>query len=350
MKSIKILCIVMAAALILSGCSAHKEIQVTTGTSVTAVSSETATETTEEQKFEFNPHLYSAKIAERIPNEYWESLHNLCDALRKGETSFKCQSAEAYSWCTSTYVLCNLFPTAGGKITAGSEDGSPAYENGIGKIKYDMPVEDFLKRQSEFETWITDILNSTIEKNDSEYEEALKLYLYIANNYIYDANTDYEDNFVYRTFKEKRGMCVNFASTYAYLLLQSGIDAFSVSCFESNMCHSWTYAVINGNGYYIDSTWAIKEEYEGKSIIYLDYFMMSEQDRIEDGCPPAKKLSVQLIPEFDLKDSTLTLTATDKRYNVRNYCKFESLDDKNKVLRYTDLNDGIHEFHYEDVK
>ena len=133
-------------------------------------------------------------------------------------------------------MLCDLFPPAGAKIEGKSTDGSPAYENGTGKIHYNMPVEDFLKRESDFEVLITDILNSTIEKDDTEYERALKLYLYVAKNYVYDysliENLSNDENYVFACFKEKKGQCVNFASVYAYLLLQAGIDAVSYRIYE----------------------------------------------------------------------------------------------------------------------
>ena len=243
-------------------------------------------------------------------------------------------------------MLCDLFPPAGAKIEGKSTDGSPAYENGTGKIHYNMPVEDFLKRESDFEVLITDILNSTIEKDDTEYERALKLYLYVAKNYVYDysliENLSNDENYVFACFKEKKGQCVNFASVYAYLLLQAGIDAVSYRIYE-DLCHAWTYAVIDGKGYHIDTTWALQAD--GVDGIYLDYFMMSDKERIADGCTLTDP-NVTLLPECSVNKTNVKFDAKDGQYCIRDYCRFVSLDEEKKIVHYTDLYGEPKEFCY----
>ena len=97
MTSKKIIGLLLTASLILSGCSAKTKTPVSSVVNTqkeAVVTSETTSETTH-KPFEFNPHVYSAKLAERITEkDYWESLYNLCDALRKGEKTFKCSSKE----------------------------------------------------------------------------------------------------------------------------------------------------------------------------------------------------------------------------------------------------------------
>ena len=351
MKNKRVLCLVLAVSFLISGCNKGK----TEATDISGVAGQTAasdittssqTETTASEPFEFNPHVYSGKIAERIPQDYWDAFYNLCDALRKGEDTFGCSSQEAYNWATDVSVLCDLFPPAGAKIEGKSTDGSPAYENGTGKIHYNMPVEDFLKRESDFEVLITDILNSTIEKDDTEYERALKLYLYVAKNYVYDysliENLSNDENYVFACFKEKKGQCVNFASVYAYLLLQAGIDAVSYRIYEE-LCHAWTYAVIDGKGYHIDTTWALQAD--GIEGVYLDYFMMSDKERIADGCTLTDP-NVTLLPECSVNKTNVKFDAKDGQYCIRNYCRFVSLDEEKKIVHYTDLYGEPKEFCY----
>lgn len=341
----------LAVSFLISGCNKGK----TEATDISGVAGQTAasdittssqTETTASEPFEFNPHVYSGKIAERIPQDYWDAFYNLCDALRKGEDTFGCSSQEAYNWATDVSVLCDLFPPAGAKIEGKSTDGSPAYENGTGKIHYNMPVEDFLKRESDFEVLITDILNSTIEKDDTEYERALKLYLYVAKNYVYDysliENLSNDENYVFACFKEKKGQCVNFASVYAYLLLQAGIDAVSYRIYEE-LCHAWTYAVIDGKGYHIDTTWALQAD--GIEGVYLDYFMMSDKERIADGCTLTDP-NVTLLPECSVNKTNVKFDAKDGQYCIRDYCRFVSLDEEKKIVHYTDLYGEPKEFCY----
>ena len=354
MKNKRILCLVLAVSFLISGCNKGKT-EATDKTDISGVAGQTAasdittssqTETTASEPFEFNPHVYSGKIAERIPQDYWDAFYNLCDALRKGEDTFGCSSQEAYNWATDVSVLCDLFPPAGAKIEGKSTDGSPAYENGTGKICYNMPVEDFLKRESDFEVLITDILNSTIEKDDTEYERALKLYLYVAKNYVYDysliENLSNDENYVFACFKEKKGQCVNFASVYAYLLLQAGIDAVSYRIYEE-LCHAWTYAVIDGKGYHIDTTWALQAD--GIEGVYLDYFMMSDKERIADGCTLTDP-NVTLLPECSVNKTNVKFDAKDGQYCIRDYCRFVSLDEEKKIVHYTDLYGEPKEFCY----
>ncbi len=344
----------LAVSFLISGCNKGKT-EATDKTDISGVAGQTAasdittssqTETTASEPFEFNPHVYSGKIAERIPQDYWDAFYNLCDALRKGEDTFGCSSQEAYNWATDVSVLCDLFPPAGAKIEGKSTDGSPAYENGTGKIHYNMPVEDFLKRESDFEVLITDILNSTIEKDDTEYERALKLYLYVAKNYVYDysliENLSNDENYVFACFKEKKGQCVNFASVYAYLLLQAGIDAVSYRIYEE-LCHAWTYAVIDGKGYHIDTTWALQAD--GIEGVYLDYFMMSDKERIADGCTLTDP-NVTLLPECSVNKTNVKFDAKDGQYCIRDYCRFVSLDEEKKIVHYTDLYGEPKEFCY----
>ena len=344
----------LAVSFLISGCNKGKteandktDISVVAGqTAASDITTSSQTETTASEPFEFNPHVYSGKIAERIPQDYWDAFYNLCDALRKGEDTFGCSSQEAYNWATDVSVLCDLFPPAGAKIEGKSTDGSLAYENGTGKIHYNMPVEDFLKRESDFEVLITDILNSTIEKDDTEYERALKLYLYVAKNYVYDysliENLSNDENYVFACFKEKKGQCVNFASVYAYLLLQAGIDAVSYRIYE-DLCHAWTYAVIDGKGYHIDTTWALQAD--GVDGIYLDYFMMSDKERIADGCALTDP-NVTLLPECSVNKTNVKFDAKDGQYCIRDYCRFVSLDEEKKIVHYTDLYGEPKEFCY----
>lgn len=349
MKREKVLSLVLAFAFLVSGCNSSKETsESTTAGSVeetydTIIFTDAPDEPVDKIPFEFNPHVYSGKIAERIPQDYWNSFYNLCDSLRNGEDTFKCTSQEAFNWATDAAVLCNFFPAAGAKV-------EPEYfENGIGKVRYNMSVEDFLKRESDFEVMITDILNNNIEKDDTEYERALKLYLYVANNFYYDTSLIEkldDDNFVYACFMQKKGQCVNFASVYAYLLLQSGIDAVNFSVYEPTMCHSWTYAVINGKGYHIDTTWALKGD--GINGIYLDYFMMSDKQRKEDGCT-LEDPTVSILPGLSVNQSGVKFDATDDHYCIRDYCRFVSLDEEKKIVHYVTMYDEQKEFYYGDI-
>ena len=354
MKSKKIIGILLVAAALLSGCNNGGPAQTSAGSTETSqtvekiVFTESEPETSETEskgKFEFNPHVYSAHLAKTVDQDKWDALYSLCDALRAGESTFKCASQEAYNWATDITVLCCTFPAAGLQIEAKSSDGSPAFENGVGKITYKTSIEEWLKREKEFEDMIVDIINSNVETDDTDFEKALKLYLYVANNYTYEYEVVQDDNYIYKTFKRKTGQCVNFSSAYAYLLLQVGVDAEGVGTGEG-MNHAWTYVTINGKGYHIDTTWALKSERPETDKIYLDYFMMSDEERNTDGCY-VSGLTVDILPGYWASRTSVPYTATDKTYNLRNNCFFVSLDEENKVLHYEDQNGNQYEMHYD---
>ena len=356
MKSKKIIGIIVATAIVLSGCNSGKTVPTGSGSAETSQTAEkivftdsepetepSATET--KGRFEFNPHVHSDHLAKTVDQDKWDALYNLCDALRAGENTFKCASQEAYNWATDLTVLCCTFPAAGLQIDAKSSDGSPAFENGTGKITYRTSVEEWLKREQAFEEQIEEIINSTVETDDTDFEKALKLYLYIANNYTYEYDIVEDDNYIYKTFKRKTGQCVNFSSAYAYLLLQAGVDAEGVGTGEG-MNHAWTYVTINGKGYHIDTTWALKSERPGTEYILLDYFLMSDEERNNDGCY-VSGLTVDILPGYWASRTTVPYTATDNKYNLRYSCGFVSLDEENKVLHYVDQDGNKCELKYD---
>ena len=245
MKNRNFICVLLASAILLSGCNSAKTVQTESSSPETSqtiekivfTEDESVTEASSEQtqeKFEFNPHVYSAQLAKTVPQEHWDALYSLCDALRAGETTFKCADEKAYKWVTDITIMCCLFPAAGLQFDAESSDGSPAFENGIGKITYKTDIDEWKKREADFEAMIVDIINSTVEKDDTDFEKALKLYLYVAKNYTYEYDVVQWDNYVYKTFVKKTGQCINFAAVYAYLLMQVGVDA--LPCDNARSC------------------------------------------------------------------------------------------------------------------
>ena len=97
----------------------------------------------------------------------------------------------------------------------------------MGRIYYEMPAEDFVEREADFEQKVEDVLNNTLEKDDNEYEKY--------------------------TFMTHKGKCIDLSGIYAFLLLQSGVEALSVGSFD-DQDHGWVYARVNGQGYHLDPT------------------------------------------------------------------------------------------------
>ena len=341
MKNRSLIGTLLISAILLTGCSTNETSSgviknVVDITTASATQSET-TEETEPFTFTYNPHLYSSHIAKEVPQDHWDALYNLIDAARAGKDTFECASEEAYKWAMGAGVLAHYFPAASLKITGESNDGSKPFENGVGRIYYQMPVDEFLKREEDFEKMVVDILNQTIEEDDTDFEKVLKLYDYMASNYHYDnegvTNNIKGEGYIYLTFMEHTGVCINFSGVYAFLLEQAGLEALSVGSFD-NLDHEWTYVLINGQGYHVDTTWALKADKNTDSLC-LDYFMMTDEVRTSTGCP-VEGLTVQLLPKFWASKSSVTFKATDDRYYLGSGSIFKSLDEENKILYYWD--------------
>lgn len=356
----KITCIILTAAFLLAGCNRKTDISIsstesTSGstTAATTAASRESTETTtvpaatttteaEQKKFEFNPHLMTPTLLPDIPQDYWDSFHNLCDALREGKNTFECSSKEAYEWATDPVTLTELFPAACVKITNKSKDGKKPYSKGTGRIWYTIPVEDYLKRQADFEKYITDTLNSCIEYDDTDFEKCLKLYDYMEKNFRYEHFDDKDNGSIYYTLMNHAGVCNELSSAYAYFLLQAGIEAFHVGEFDE-MDHAWTYMVIDGKGYHSDPTWSLT--YDTEEPLPLYYFIMSGDRRTYTGCP-VDNLTLPLLPKFWLNSSKSKFSADDESLSFPESTFMISLDEENKIVRYKDYDGNEYELKY----
>lgn len=349
MKSKKIIGVILAGSILLTGCNTSKPSNVTTASSSDASELESIvlteseeTPATEEsvavKKYEFNPHLYSKLIGDIIPKENYDALYNLIDALREGKDTFECASEAAYKWATDDGTLNNLFPAACMKVTGKSTDGSVPFENGVGKIYLkDITSEEFIKREADYEAEIEEILNTWLDPDDGDFEKAFKLYNYMESTFKYGVIDPAEthDGADYKAFQLKTGVCDHIASIYAYLLMQAGVEALNIGTYEDNVCHAWTFLTIDGKNYHADATWALKSTLSTDDLC-LDYFLMSDNRRTNTGCP-LNELTIPLLPGFWVsRHEGLAFKTSDDRFDVFQSCTFKSLDEVNKVIHYTD--------------
>ena len=286
----------------------------------------------ESAAYEFNPHLYLPLLDRDVPQDWWDSFHNLCDALRAGETTFACSSEAAYKWATSPVTLTELFPPACTKITGESNDGTVPFENGIGRIYYQMPVDEYVARQAQFEALVADVLNGCLAPDDDDFAKCLKLYDYISINYTYqeDFMEFIPDGNVYYTIMTHSGQCIDLASVYAYFLLQAGVEALNVGCSNPDMAHGWTYIVLNGKGYHSDPTWGLRPAGDPLSLYY---FMMDDARRVDSGCA-VDDLTAPLLPRYWVSFSNVSFVAEDDTYCFPPESFLESLDTDSRTVRY----------------
>ena len=193
----KLIGISLAFVLLATGCSTKgSETETTTelesivaaDTTETSEAETSQTETKAESTYKFNPHLYSKTVGDAIPDDYYQALYNLIDALREGKDTFECPSQEAYDWAIKDTTLNNLFPAAWMKVTGVSNDGTVPYENGIGRIYYNMPADEFVTREAEYEAEIEEVLNTWLEDDDTDFDS--EMVMTDMDGYQYDEDQD----------------------------------------------------------------------------------------------------------------------------------------------------------------
>ena len=363
MRSSKSISLVLAAAILFAGCTVAKPVETTDRSVITEASVPEATESTSygttaettpsptpvpEEPIEFNPHVYSAKLAESVDEDCWQAFYNLCDALRKGEDSFECKSEEAYLWATDAATLLKFFPAACAQVEQKDSKGKIPFKNGVAKINYLTSPGDFVKREKEFEDRVVEDLNRYVKSSYSDFEKCVALYDYVTSEYTYNDDWDIpsDSGADYYAFMNRKGICGELGGIYAYMLLQVGVDALTISCFE-DICHSWTYVTIDGKSYHTDPTWGLRNEYTGKKM-YFTYFMMTDGERAADGAK-MDELAISVLPGYWIKDSGKDFSATDDRYCELRFATFSRMDTEKNILYYLRGDDDTeYEFHYED--
>ncbi|MBP5655415.1 MAG: transglutaminase family protein [Clostridiales bacterium] len=354
----KVISSLLILVMAISGCSmtqpkddiAVSESIVTTAdvTSVTTAETlaptSTPTPTPEPEPYGFNPHVHSSLLSEVVKEEWWDSFYNMCDAMREGKDTFECSDKAAYKWCTDEVTLGDFFPAA---CTLVKGDG---YKDGTGRLKYKIDKESFAARQSTFEEEIVRMVNEAVRSDYTDFEKLMAMYDYVTLNFSYDfsdidgSNIDEFGN--YACLTSKNGICCEIADSLAYLLMQCGVDAVSVSGYGDNMDHEWTYVVIDGKGYHVDATWALRSG-DPSAPLFLTYFMQTDDERVSDGFD-RDRFEVHDLSWWKKDYDKSRFAATDEKFKpLHDNAEFVSMDREKKVIKYRDIDWNVLEFPYE---
>ncbi|RKM57126.1 hypothetical protein D6853_03665 [Butyrivibrio sp. X503] len=144
-------------------------------------------------------YVFNTRIMENNnQSENKEAFYNLCDALINGKDTFKCSNENAFKLVTDSDILGCYFPFAADKIKGVS------FEDGVGKIEYLIPKDEFVSKEKDYEKQIEDIINSKAKPGEMAFKNAISLFNYCRDNY----SDEFELN-----------------RNYSFLLLQCGIPA-----------------------------------------------------------------------------------------------------------------------------
>jgi hypothetical protein len=305
----------------------------------------TITAHAEEEYYSFNPHAYSSKLYATYGEERWKAFYNLCDALRAGEDTFECPSADVYGWCMSNLIITNFFPVAGNNLYYINQYGEYTYSDGVGYINYAIPKEEFLQRERDFENTVNQILRENVRTDYTDFEKCLALYNYISKNYSYDyeqlAVLNTENAYYWGSYDclmTKKGVCEDISALYNFLLMECGVDALQYMGASTGTGHSWSYVTIDGVGYHIDPTWGLSDD----GGTDLAYFMMSTEERLTGSMS-----DYNIRPYLNMLDvgQGVDFSANDNRYAPIHQGYFAGLDRERKILIY-DINGERREFNY----
>ncbi len=350
----RIMCVLLAGVLMVSGCSTADIGDAGSGSETTAETtvpetSETTAEITETTKapepLEFNPHVHTDLLSEYVTEDMWTSLYNCIDAVRAGEDTFDCSDEDAFKWCTDDTILGSFLPPACTLV------GGDGYEDGTGRLKYKMDKDKYLEREKVFEDEVVRMLNEAVRSDYSDFEKLMGIYAYVCRNFQYDYSSidgNTVDEFsTYACLMTKQGICCEIAGALSYLLLQCGVEATEFGGEGSAGYHDWTYVVIGGEGYHVDATWAV---YGGDpyGVLNLKYFMQTEAERVSDGFE--EKLEVDHVWPWKRDYDLGRFKATDEKFKpLHDWVTFQGMDTERNVIFCTDTDGNHFEFSYGDI-
>lgn len=316
--SIKLIALVMSGTLTLSafGCSkkeAKKKSKIseptsiteaedtTDGTTPTATETEISSETTEETTqasaptsdsrslltesprtkssfTEYIPYVLPPITKEMMTPNQIDIFYRFCEAVLANEESFECDN---YSDLETVFYLVVRTCCPYAYQVATIQDSWEVSGNVV-KIQYRGDLEWRKSKYDGFKNAVEDLLQNVLKEEYSDFENALALFEYFTDNYVYDFEhngQDPENIGAYIPLIRKTGVCQNFAAAYTFVLLQTGCDVDNMEGAMSETeatSHEWNIIRLDGQCYMIDTTWGL-----GRND--LKYFLMTKEDRQEDG-------------------------------------------------------------------
>ncbi len=166
--------------------------------------------------------------------------------------------------------------------------------------KYTMEYEERMQIQQQIDASAEELL-AGITMQASEYEKAKYVFEILVQNVDYDTSAQNNQNII-SVFLNRATVCQGYACATQYLLRILGMQSALVTGVANGESHAWNLVRINGNYYYIDTTWGYFRYLDGASQVekYVNYNYLavtSEEitrtHRIDDSFPMPECTSME---------------------------------------------------------
>lgn len=339
---------IMSAVMLFSGCTANTApttAENTTQSETTATyASETTTQATTENtietrpelKFvdhEFNPHVLSEIYLMAYGKDFEDDFYRFCDAVLAGEDKVALDKPEYYYDCISAARTCLPITS---EYICWQDINDVSNGDGTYRIEYPIPHDEYMEEVARFKGRVEELIENCIHEGDTDLEKIIELYTSEAARLSYDYaaadDTDVEAPVrainPYHSLMEDSGICQEIAGTYAYLLLQLGIDAVNCGALndDASESHEWTVVKIGDKHYHCDVTFQLDTSNS------LRYFGMTDEQRHNEGN--------WMIDGFNFGDSNEVwhkdIPCDDTLFEELWMCDYYELDnEKNTISCYT---------------
>lgn len=141
--------------------------------------------------------------------------------------------------------------------------------------KYTMEYEEREQIQQKIDASVEELL-AGISTTDSDYEKAKYVFEILVQNVDYDAASENNQNII-SAFLNRATVCQGYACATQYLLRLLGIQSAVVTGNANGESHAWNLVRLDGEYYYMDTTWGNSRYLDSSSQIekYVNYNYMA---------------------------------------------------------------------------
>lgn len=137
--------------------------------------------------------------------------------------------------------------------------------------KYNMDAGEREETQKQIDASVEELL-AGISIRDSDYAKAKYVFEILVQNVDYDASAENNQNII-SAFLNRATVCQGYACATQYLLRLLGIQSVIVTGNANGESHAWNLVRLDGNYYYMDTTWGNSRYLDSDSQMekYVNY-------------------------------------------------------------------------------